>query len=327
MTVGVYMFKNNINNKVYIGSSAELSKRKENHIYSLRKGKHHSVYFQRAWNKYGEESFEYKILELLDDNTSTAELLEKEQYWLDKTKCYEKEYGYNILKVAGSNKGFKMSKESRAKLSKSRMGIRPSKETRLKLSISKRKENLSKETREKLTKRNLGELSPNSKLKESEVIEIKKLLAKGVSRKEVAEKFNYSLKAMQKIAIGELWGWLEVDGFVIEKQEKTSLTEEDVVCIKKSLMNGTSYKSLSIEYNVTEKVIQTIKRKEKWKGVFVEGFDEWSEKNTKRLMSTETELEIFEKLTKGIKQKELALEYGVSHQTISRINVKYKKGA
>lgn len=322
--IGIYQFKNTVNNKIYIGSSTELDKRKENHIYSLRKGTHHSVYFQRAWDKYGEESFKYEILELLDDDTTTKELLEREQFWLDKTKCYEAERGYNILKIAGSNKGFKMSAESRAKLSKSRMGIRPNEKTRLKLSISKRKENLTKETREKLTKVNQGELSPNSKLKESEVIEIKKMLADGVSRKEVAEKFNYSLKAMEKIAIGELWGWLEVDGFVVNKQEKTSLTIKDVEQIKISLMKGVSLEKLSNDYNVTKKVIQTIKRKEKWKSVFVEGFDEWSEKNTKRLMSAETELEIFEKLNKGLKQKELALEYGVSRQTISRINVKYK---
>jgi hypothetical protein len=53
---------------------------------------------QSAWDKYGENSFEFCVLEL----TERTKLLKAEQGWLDKTKSYDKSIGYNIFKYAGS---------------------------------------------------------------------------------------------------------------------------------------------------------------------------------------------------------------------------------
>jgi len=83
-----------------------LKKRMEHHLWHLRENKHKNKHFQAAWNKYGEDSFEYDILEVCDKK----DCLIKEQYYLD-TVLFAKEYingnsnkfrelGYNINPLA-----------------------------------------------------------------------------------------------------------------------------------------------------------------------------------------------------------------------------------
>ena len=76
MNSGIYKIYNIITNDCYIGSSYDLTKRKQRHSRDLKANKHHSLILQRAVNKYGINNFRFKILELcvVDD------LLNKEQY-------------------------------------------------------------------------------------------------------------------------------------------------------------------------------------------------------------------------------------------------------
>ena len=59
---GVYEIVNIVNGKRYIGSAYRVSKRWDTHKYQLRGGVHHSRALQRAWNKYGEAKFEFRLL-------------------------------------------------------------------------------------------------------------------------------------------------------------------------------------------------------------------------------------------------------------------------
>lgn len=61
--IGVYQIINILNNHKYIGSSYDIFKRFSIHKNSLKKNKHHSIYLQRAWDKYGEDAFKFEILE------------------------------------------------------------------------------------------------------------------------------------------------------------------------------------------------------------------------------------------------------------------------
>ena len=60
---GVYVIINRINGKIYLGSAVRLVSRWQAHRYLLRRGKHHSAKLQTAWSRYGEESFEFEVLE------------------------------------------------------------------------------------------------------------------------------------------------------------------------------------------------------------------------------------------------------------------------
>lgn len=83
---GVYEIKNIINSKKYIGSTTmSFSKRLEHHRCLLRNGTHKNKHLQRAWDKYGEDNFEFNILEVVDKCCT----LTVEQTYLDDCKdCY-----------------------------------------------------------------------------------------------------------------------------------------------------------------------------------------------------------------------------------------------
>lgn len=92
------------------------------HLSSLRRGVHHSKHMQRAFNKYGEKTFVFEVLEFCEND----KLLEIEQKYLDSLKPE-----YNACKVAGSCLGVKLgpfSEEHRRKIGEAHKGKKLSKE-------------------------------------------------------------------------------------------------------------------------------------------------------------------------------------------------------
>jgi group I intron endonuclease len=125
---GIYAISHIQSGKLYIGSAVNISKRKSVHVANLRTGKHHSIKLQRAWNKYGEESFEFKTLLVCDKK----DLLFYEQRLIDGYDVVNA--GYNVCPTAGSCIGVKQTAEDRAKKSaamkgnKSSIGVKQSPE-------------------------------------------------------------------------------------------------------------------------------------------------------------------------------------------------------
>lgn len=106
-TAGIYKIQQLGTEKCYVGSSSDLRKRKTQHIRSLSKGTHHAAYLQRAWTKYGPESFEITVIEVCElGDDLKSRLMIREQYWIDLLKpCF------NTCKAAESTLGFKMPRE------------------------------------------------------------------------------------------------------------------------------------------------------------------------------------------------------------------------
>jgi hypothetical protein len=129
---GVYMIRNRINGKMYIGSAVDLRVRWSLHKWELRHHKHNNPYFQNAWDKSGEQNFEFKVLEEVDP--VNEKLIEREQYYLDLFKSYLPENGYNIRTVVDRNLGLHHSKESKRKIGLGNKGKFVSEETRKKQS-------------------------------------------------------------------------------------------------------------------------------------------------------------------------------------------------
>lgn len=111
---GIYCIENTINHKKYIGQSIDIKNRWCNHKNDLNKGIHDNDYLQKSWNKYGEENFEFYILE----HCSRDELDEKEIYYIELYNTIDGDCGYN-LKTGGQNGGSQMSEYSKSKLSES----------------------------------------------------------------------------------------------------------------------------------------------------------------------------------------------------------------
>ena len=78
---GIYQIINNINGKVYIGHSVNISFRWYNHMNNLLKGNHHNSKLQDDFNTYGLSAFNFNILDTLEGKSN---LILKEQEYLDK---------------------------------------------------------------------------------------------------------------------------------------------------------------------------------------------------------------------------------------------------
>lgn len=76
---GIYKIDNISNDHCYIGSSVQIGIRFQQHKLRLRKGTHHSVYLQRAWDRYGKDSFVFSIIE----ECAKEDIVEREQHYLD----------------------------------------------------------------------------------------------------------------------------------------------------------------------------------------------------------------------------------------------------
>lgn len=59
--IGVYMIRNNINGKVYIGQSVDVRDRLWHHKSMLKNNRHENSYLQNSWNKYGADAFEFMV--------------------------------------------------------------------------------------------------------------------------------------------------------------------------------------------------------------------------------------------------------------------------
>lgn len=94
----IYMIINVLNGKFYIGSTNNYINRFYAHKNELRKGTHHSKHLQKAWDKYGEEAFEFVVIEEFYINDK-EDKFNKEQIYLDKLQPFD-DKGYNISKRA-----------------------------------------------------------------------------------------------------------------------------------------------------------------------------------------------------------------------------------
>jgi group I intron endonuclease len=108
---GIYAIYHINSGRYYIGSSAKIWQRWKSHKKLLKSNKHHSTHLQNAWNKYGEPTFSFFVVE----EVLKEYLIIREQYYLDKYRTYEDDFGFNICPKAESKLGMKHSKEFKEK--------------------------------------------------------------------------------------------------------------------------------------------------------------------------------------------------------------------
>jgi|10_taG_2_1085330.scaffolds.fasta_scaffold109711_2 hypothetical protein len=78
LPAGIYTITCNKNGRKYIGCSTELPRRKASHFRNLKKQKHVNRYLQNDYNKYGDDSFEFEVIEEHPNDTSFKELEKRE---------------------------------------------------------------------------------------------------------------------------------------------------------------------------------------------------------------------------------------------------------
>lgn len=102
--------------RIYIGSAVDIKYRWWNHLYTLKKSRHHSIKLQNHYNKYGPDDLTFEVLV----ECSKEELTKTEQKYLDSMSPY-----FNILKHAHSMLGFKHSDETKRKIGLKNKGKQP----------------------------------------------------------------------------------------------------------------------------------------------------------------------------------------------------------
>jgi group I intron endonuclease len=93
MTSGVYLIQCSETGKVYVGSSKNIEQRWLQHKYLLKKGEHHSIKLQNAWNKYGVDAFTFFVIE-----QDCPNLVEAEQKWINSHDAFKA--GFNSRPIA-----------------------------------------------------------------------------------------------------------------------------------------------------------------------------------------------------------------------------------
>ena len=89
---GIYMVKNILNDKVYIGKSIDIIKRWRKHKSDLNNNIHDNKHLQSAWNKYGQQCFSFSIVE----ECSEDKLNDRETYYIKFYHSCDDLYGYNM---------------------------------------------------------------------------------------------------------------------------------------------------------------------------------------------------------------------------------------
>jgi group I intron endonuclease len=161
----IYKITNVINGKVYVGQTNErrVQRRWKRHISALKNDAHHNQHLQSSWNKYGEQSFKFEVIEPFDSELN-FDIDNLERYWIKHFDSMNPDKGYNL--ESGGNLQKIVSSETKEKISKSLMGRVISQEHRKKVSVAKTGVPLPEETKLKISATKTGKsLSEEHKAK------------------------------------------------------------------------------------------------------------------------------------------------------------------
>ena len=151
---GIYKIQNSITGDFYIGSSVDIKQRFYVHQSMLRRNQHHGKYLQRAYNKYGKEKFEFKIILLCEK----FELLRYEQLLLD--TLFPKYNSFKLVDRPSVLDGRKHSEETKRKIGLGNKNKVILESQRQAIGDANRKRVVSAETREKMRVAKLGDRNP-----------------------------------------------------------------------------------------------------------------------------------------------------------------------
>lgn len=170
----IYKITNAVNGKVYIGKTADLERRKAEH---MKKRRH---FIGKAINKYGPGAFVFEVLE--GEIEDEALLNAREMYWIEALRSHDERFGYNLtlggdgtrfteaMRAARSGPnswmfGKKHAPEARAKMSASRKGVpRSPRQLAVAMGVWERRRGkpLSQETKAKLAAARAGWKMPET---------------------------------------------------------------------------------------------------------------------------------------------------------------------
>ena len=193
---GIYKITNTVNNKVYVGSSINVSTRITAHKHCLKANKHHNSYLQASYNKYKEVSFMFEVIVYCDED----ELTFHEEFYINFYKSNNSSFGYNLESFDRGRK--RHSEETKLKIGKAHKG----------------KKSNHKRTIEQIEMFRAIALLPKTELHKDKIRQSKI----GVKR----ESFSDSWKEAMSNAGSKYWDLYDLSGNIVLSNCKTSIIKE-----------------------------------------------------------------------------------------------------
>lgn len=102
--MGVFLIRNNLSDKVFLGAGLDLRGLINRHKFQLRHGVHRNKQLQADWNELGSDNFAFEIVDELtpregEELDYRKELNFLEQMWLEKIQPFG-DRGYNVPKLS-----------------------------------------------------------------------------------------------------------------------------------------------------------------------------------------------------------------------------------
>lgn len=175
--MGVYTIVNLLDDKQYVGGSKSLATRFATHKRDLKHNRHRNPGLQSAYNEYGSDAFEFRVLEIVEDR---SQLLAREEHWINSLGCRDKSLGYNLItegdhrthadetrqRMSRSHTGQTFTAEHRARIGAAHAGKKRgplTEEQRAKISAALKGRKLSPETKQRVSAAKKGRPGvPNS---------------------------------------------------------------------------------------------------------------------------------------------------------------------
>lgn len=175
MSCGIYYIKNKTNGKMYIGKSIDIQKRWKSHKTQLKNGNHVNPHLQSSWDKYGDNAFEFSIIE----ECACEELNDREKYWIQFYDSFNN--GYNL--TFGGEGGNTIAGYTEEELKR----------------YKEKKHKIHQETVLK------GEDASTSKLSNSDVKEIIQRMLNGEFNVDIANDYNVNFATIRDIRSHNTW--------------------------------------------------------------------------------------------------------------------------
>ena len=268
MEKDIYIIKNDLNDKVYIGQAVDCKQRFKNHC-KPSSIKQNSL-IDRAINKYGKEHFYYEVLE-----TSVEDYNEREKYWIQLYNSLTPN-GYNIQQGGEEPPHYSGIEHPLATITDLETLTHLKEDLKngtLSLLDLARKYNTNKKTINNINQgicyASINETYPlrknpnqNGKLNDSQVWEIINILTFSYRQYEdIASQYNVSISTIKNINAGTFHKMPNVEYPVrnYKNSGKPAITYEQTTEIINLLKNTTlSMREISRRYNINHSTVQGI---------------------------------------------------------------------
>ena len=245
---GVYIISAIKGSKCYIGSSKNIKERISDHWSALRNNRHENKKIQNYFNKYGQGSLIFNILELCDKEM----LEEREVYHVNMTKPW-----FNIIKDVKRNKGFfKHTKAAKEKIRKASKKMWAKQKDKMIDTLKLGEENgFAKMTNEQVKNLKIDLLDSNNrifdlmikyKLSKTQILHIKN----GKWWKHIFPELTDDLKKVERVR---------------KKKCGKFITEESVEKLKLEILEcKLTLQELANKYNISKRSVIAIKQGTNW---------------------------------------------------------------